>query len=152
MPYPSKSDVEYLQAYLETPDMGPFIMSGTDADIWGSLEEYRAPVPDLVALYGRHNEDPFSKWVTSTGMDIFFRCGFSRWRKPSRVSGITGYPESTLLRITRWISSIIASLLPVLSIIVFILCGFHAGSTRYYRLIQCVRFPLSTRLHKRKEQ
>jgi hypothetical protein len=118
MSHPSRSDVQHLQAYMETREMGPLTLQGPDADIWGSSsgECHIAPVPDLVALQGRHNEDPFSKWITSTGMKMFFWFGCGRWRKASGRSGLVGYPEATLLRITRWISSIVASLLPVMSI------------------------------------
>lgn len=118
MPEPSKYDLEYIQRYIESRDMGPLIMTGPDADIWGSVAESKPHVPDLVALQARHNEDPFSKWVTGTGMKIFFRCGGHRWRKPSPVDGRVVYSDSKLLRITYWVTSILASLLPVSSIII----------------------------------
>lgn len=118
MPEPSEYDLEYIQQYMESRDMGPLIMTGPDADIWGSVAESKSHVSDLVALRARHNEDPFSKWVTGTGMKIFFRCGGHRWRKPSPVDGRVFYSDSKLLRITYWITSILASLLPVSSIII----------------------------------
>jgi len=118
MPEPSKYDLEYIQRYMETRDMGPLIMTGPDADIWGSVAEPKLHVPDLVALRARHNEDPFSKWITNTGMKIFFWCGFHRWRKASPVHGLIVYPDSKLLRITYWMTSLLASLLPVSSIII----------------------------------
>lgn len=118
MPEPSKYDLEYIQKYMESRDMGPLIMTGPDADIWGSVAEPKSHVPDLIALQARHNEDPFSKWVASTGMKIFFRCGGHRWRKPSPVHGRIVYSDSELLRITYWITSILASLLPISSIVI----------------------------------
>ena len=118
MPEPSKYDLKYLQGYMETREMGPFIMTGPDANIWGSLDEPKSHAPDLVALQARHTEDPFSNWVTSTGMKIFFWCGGHRRRKPSPVHGVVVYSNSKLLRITYWISSTLASLLPISSIII----------------------------------
>jgi hypothetical protein len=118
MPEPSKYDLKYLQGYMETREMGPFIMTGPDADIWGSLDEPKSHAPDLVALQPRHTEDPFSNWVTGTGMKIFFWCGGHRRRKPSPVHGMVVYSNGKLLRITYWITSTLASLLPVSSIII----------------------------------
>ena len=118
MPEPSKYDLDYIQRYMETRDMGPLKMTGPDADIWGSVAEPKSYSPDLVALHARHDEDPFSKWITGTGMDIFFWCHGHRWRKPSPVHGMVVYSDGKLLRITYWITSILASLLPVSSIII----------------------------------
>ncbi|OCL08141.1 hypothetical protein AOQ84DRAFT_293747 [Glonium stellatum] len=118
MPEPSNCDLEHIQCYMESRDMGPLIMTGPDADIWGSVAVPESRVPDLIALQARHSEDPFSRWVTGTGMKIFFRCGGHRWRKPSPVHGRIIYLNNKLLRITYWITSIIASILPVSSIVI----------------------------------
>jgi len=96
--------------------MGPLALIGDDAAIWGSVLNPKSYCPDLVALRGRHNEDSFSKWVTEKVLLKLFLCGCAHWKKISRRYGAVGYHDSTLLRVTFWITSILASLLPIASI------------------------------------
>ncbi|KAF2099760.1 hypothetical protein NA57DRAFT_65680 [Rhizodiscina lignyota] len=118
MPEPSKYEVDHIQNYMASYDMGPYAMRGEDAHVWGSIEPPREQAPDLVALQGRSNVDPFSRWVTGTGLAVFFACGFHRFRRPSANSGLVGYSEEKLLRLTYWITTIVASVLPIVPLII----------------------------------
>ena len=121
LPEPSKWDLKDIQHFLATKDMGPLALIGDDASVWGSALNPKSHCPDLVALRGRHSEDSFSKWVTEKVILKLFFCGCARWKKISRRYGAVGYHDSALLRVTFWIISILASLLPIASITVLYL-------------------------------
>lgn len=124
MPEPNKYDVEYLQrAMIPADDPENLLpLSGDDHRVWGLVWDKNGnPVreaPDLVALQGRRDVDPFSRWVANTGIQHWFACGLDCGRKPSPKHGIVGYSEESMLRFTSWVTTVVASALPVLSIIV----------------------------------
>ncbi|KAH7085024.1 hypothetical protein BKA63DRAFT_574049 [Paraphoma chrysanthemicola] len=114
---PAKWDIEQMQDYLTTNAMGPLALTGDDAEVWGSMEYRKSYKPDLVALCPRAKKDPFSRWAAENTIINLFRCGCARFMKPSRVHGVVGYEDSTIYRITYWITSILASLIPIASIV-----------------------------------
>jgi hypothetical protein len=116
MPEPNKYDLHYLQDFFATQDMGPIEMLGPDSNVWGSRLDRRSYSPDLVALHGRQDEDPFSTWVTERGVRLLFHFGCHRFKSPGPGHGMIGYKTSSLLRITYWVTTIVASLLPIASI------------------------------------
>ncbi|KAF2488939.1 hypothetical protein BU16DRAFT_531983 [Lophium mytilinum] len=118
MPEPSKWDLNDIQHYLATDEMGPLNLIGDDACTWGSIADRKSHSPDLVALRPRHKEDWFSNFLTKKVTMWLFRCGLARFKKPSRVLGVVGYKDSTVFRITYCIATLVASLLPVASIAV----------------------------------
>lgn len=117
-PEPDKWDLNYIQHFLATKDMGPLALIGDDATIWGSTLAPDSHSPDLVALKPRQKEDAFSKWVTENAIISLFRCGCARFKKPSKVHGVVGYEDSNIFKITFWITSVLASLIPIASIVV----------------------------------
>jgi hypothetical protein len=98
--------------------MGPLALEGPDANIWGAVTDREAHAPDLVSLCPRTKEDPFSMWAAENTIFNLVRCGCARFMKPSRTHGVVGYKDSTIYRITYWITSILASLIPIASIVV----------------------------------
>lgn len=96
--------------------MGPLALAGDDAPIWGSTKEPKSFCPDLITLRPRHNEDTFSRWITERAIIKLFKCGCHRLMKVSRIHGVPGFKDSTLLQVTFWITTVIASLLPIASI------------------------------------
>jgi hypothetical protein len=117
-PDPGKWDLHHLQNYLQSPEMGPLALSGEDATIWGSVLDRKSHKPDLVALRPRAKKDAFSEWAAENTIFNLFKCGCARFMKPSRVHGTVGYEDTTIYRITYWITSILASLIPIASIVV----------------------------------
>jgi hypothetical protein len=117
MQEPSKYDLSDIQNYLATREMGPLALIGPDADIWGSLHNPTLRSPDLVALRPRRVEDSFSNWILSKFMPLFFRLNFHRWRKPDPVLGVVSYRDAKLFHLSYATTSILASMLPVLSIV-----------------------------------
>jgi hypothetical protein len=113
---PCKGDISDLQKYLETDEMGPFALVGKDCTTWGTTSEPNHRAADLISLMPHQKQDSFSKWFVEKAMRIFFACGGHLRRKPDKVSGIVSYKGTNLLRLTYYITSALASLLPVLSI------------------------------------
>jgi hypothetical protein len=115
---PTKWELHTMQNYLQNRDMEPPALLGDDGKVWGSYDDRKSHKPDLITLCPRRNEDPFSMWAADNTILNLFRCGCARFMKPSRVHGVVGYEDSTIYRITYWITSILASLIPIASIVV----------------------------------
>lgn len=98
--------------------MGPLALSGLDSTIWGSVGNRRCHKPDLVAMRLRAEKNWFFTWAAEHSISSLFRCGLFRFIKPSPAPGATGYENSTIYRITYWITSVTSSLIPIVSIAV----------------------------------
>lgn len=98
--------------------MGKLPLVGDDATIWGTKLYRTSHKPDLIALKPRAKKDAFSVWAAESTIFNLFRCGCFRFMKPSPVHGLIGYEDSTIYRITYWFTSILASLIPIASIVV----------------------------------
>ncbi|CAN9389878.1 unnamed protein product [Alternaria alternata] len=115
---PGKWDLHHMQDYLQTPEMGPLALTGEDATIWGSMQDRNSYAPDLIALRPRAKKDAFSVWAAENTIFKLLWCGCTRFMKPSPVHGLIGYEDNTIYRITYWITSLLASLIPIASIVV----------------------------------
>lgn len=124
---PGKSDLDYIQRYLASKHMGPFALDGVDAEIWGTIKNPKGYEPDVVALFPRPKEDMFSNLIMGKCMEKWFKWGLDRFRKPS-INGLIEYEETTLLRLTSLFSTALASLLPIVSIVV--LYSVHSMKAR----------------------
>jgi hypothetical protein len=60
MKKPDNSDLEYLQAFFQTPAMGPLALIGDDAMVWGTMLEPDDYADDLITLKSRLGGDAFS--------------------------------------------------------------------------------------------
>ena len=121
MSEPDDWDMRDIQNFLVTQKMrmgGGMALLGSDAKFYGSMLDRKSYAPDLKTLYPRLKEDPFSMLVARNALASLILCGFSRWIKPSRRNGAVGYQDSTIFKITYWLTSIFASLLLASSIII----------------------------------
>lgn len=100
---------------MSSSEMGRSLI-GEDGFIWGTIKNRKGYAPDLIALKARHNEDFFSTWVTEKLTAFLLQIGIDRLKKPSTVSGLRGFHDSSLLQLTFLITSLLASLLPIASI------------------------------------
>ena len=107
-----------MQDWLNARDLGNNELAGADATIWGTVFDRKCQKPDLVALCPRAKKDAFSAWAADSAILNLSRCGCARFMKPSQVHGVVGYQDSTIYRVTYWITSIVASLIPIASILV----------------------------------
>lgn len=123
---PDKWDLKYLQHFLSSQTMGPLALIGEDADTWGSVQNPDSYRSDVVTLRPRQHEDPFSKMISESFIGALFRCGCARFKKPSSTNGLVGCHDSSVQRVTSWVSNSVASLIPVLSIVILT----HVTSTQ----------------------
>lgn len=92
--------------------------SGPDSYTWGSCADRESHSADLITLCPRPKEDPFSNFAAEKTIGILFKCGLDRFMKPSAIHGVVGYEDTTVFKITYWITGIVASLIPISSILV----------------------------------
>ncbi|KAF2873904.1 hypothetical protein BDV95DRAFT_627680 [Massariosphaeria phaeospora] len=115
---PDTFDLRDLQHFLNHKTGGSNCLRGDDCFIWGTVEESDIICPDLIGLRPRIREDAFSHWVAEHAVGIITKW-VSCFQKPKKIGEATYY-DSTVLKFTFWMNSILASLLPVASIIVLI--------------------------------
>jgi hypothetical protein len=120
-PDPDQWDLTYVQNFIHNKEVMGLPFKGPDATVWGSVSGRVKPSPDLITLCPRQKEDPFSGWVIEKAITNLFRCGCARFMKRSKVHGVIGYEDTKVLRVTYWITSIMASLIPIASIVVLYL-------------------------------
>jgi hypothetical protein len=95
--------------------MGSFPLYGLDRNSWDKAHER-----DLVALSDSTAEDPFSRWFADTVMPCFHHLIGRKFKKPIS-DGIYEYDETMLGSIANIASTVIASMLPLCSVIVLYL-------------------------------
>ncbi len=136
---------------MERTSMGNIYLLGPDSDIWSNPD-----VSDLIALSARHSDDPFTTWVTDTVIHWWHRLIGKYFRVrllallvhnlPAHSSAhnrviqqpdttpwsanTVSYSQAGLTRLTSLIGTLLASLLPVASIIVL-----YSISSNLVRLI-----------------
>jgi len=116
---PSRHDLRSLQDWLERPKMGNFALIGSDRHVWNSDDGPSNGSPDLVVLRPHEQEDHFSEWVVESFLTWFHYFIWHRVKQPyDPESGLVSYEQSHLLRCTSFITTVIATLLPILSIVV----------------------------------
>jgi len=106
--------------------MGPLALEGEDAYFWGSKAGPHDFKPDIIALKERQKLDTFSRWIAERAM-TFIAC-LGKYRKPDKIHGEVVIYDSSILRATFWITSIIASMIPIASIVV--LLHLHSQAAR----------------------
>jgi len=97
--------------------MGPPYFTGEDRNLWGWTDDADNHAPDLIGVHTRVKEDTFSRLISERAIYLF-KCGLGLFTKGNQHVGRYIYYDSTVLRATSWITCILASLLPIASIIV----------------------------------
>ncbi|KAI9668540.1 MAG: hypothetical protein M1831_000979 [Alyxoria varia] len=116
---PTKHDLQNLKHWLWRPDGGDNFLRGVEGEAWDSE---RVPHRDLITTSDAHKErDIFSAFLADNCMVWVLR--FSEWFQPKRHldpenAGLTHYDDSKLNRIAHFIGTLIASMLPAMSIFV----------------------------------
>ncbi|KAF1956372.1 hypothetical protein CC80DRAFT_473276 [Byssothecium circinans] len=116
-PEPDRWDLTYMQGFLQSPQGMGLPLRGPDGIVWGMVSTPKSYSPDLITLCPRQKEDPFSGWVVEKAITRLFCC-LRLFKKPSRIHGVIGYEDTKVLKITYWITSVLASLIPIVSIVV----------------------------------
>jgi hypothetical protein len=118
LPEAEKCDIHYMQNYLHSKEMGGLALLGRDATSWGSMDDRNSHKPDLVALKPRTDRDAFSSWAARKAVGRLFTYFFAHFVKPSPVHGLVGIEDTIVYRATYGITSIVASMIPIISIVV----------------------------------
>ncbi|KAL1850147.1 hypothetical protein Daus18300_013015 [Diaporthe australafricana] len=111
---PNRVDLEFLKEWFERDSMGAFPILGPDMDAWNHAE-------DLIALKPRSPQDPTSSWFTITIFPLYHRLVGQKVKDPESPElgdGIYNYKESVLSSTADVFTTVVASLLPLLSITV----------------------------------
>jgi hypothetical protein len=99
--------------------MEPDYLTGGDSGTWGSRKDPSNHPPDLIGMHPRKTEDDFSRFISENAIHLF-KCGLGRLTKGDRNLGRKVYYDSKVLKVTSWITCILASLLPIASILVLV--------------------------------
>ena len=102
---------------MRTPFIGP------DRKVWGSAlngETRKAYSRELVVLRARKDMDTFSRVLGAKAVDWIMKCGGKRWKKVDIRFGTRAIHHETIYKLTFWLTSAIASILPVVSIILLV--------------------------------
>lgn len=124
---PDFYDIKYLQSFFRSEIMGPYLM-GPDRHIWGSKEQPKAYSKELICLNPRLEVDFFSKFIGEHAVTFLKKCCCFGIRRSDSKSGNIAVRDDRIFRVTMWITSLIASAFPIISIAV--LNQIHLMSNR----------------------
>ncbi|EOA87883.1 uncharacterized protein SETTUDRAFT_108559, partial [Exserohilum turcica Et28A] len=116
---PDKFDLSDIQHFLESDVIEPGFLQGVDRHTWGTCDDTENHAPDLIGIHPRKKEDDFSHFISENAIHLF-KCGLGRLTKGDRNLSKKVYYDSTVLKVTSWITCILASLLPIASILVLV--------------------------------
>jgi hypothetical protein len=117
---PERYDLKYIQNFIASKAMCPYSLKGTDAVIWGNYEEREEHADDLIALRPRQEVDMFSGWLAEHPISYLKRLKILKFRKPDPVLGMRAYRDASIYKTTFWVTSVLASLIPKISIVVLV--------------------------------
>ncbi|KAH8660568.1 hypothetical protein BX600DRAFT_514160 [Xylariales sp. PMI_506] len=113
---PTAHDIDFLRGWMIRPSMGNFALLGLDRDSY-SLEHTR----DLIAMNSRPGSDLFSRWFTDRFIPKYHQFighTFKSTTSEDLGCGLYDYQESLLSCILRVGITVIASMLPICSVVV----------------------------------
>ncbi|KFY88323.1 hypothetical protein V500_06418 [Pseudogymnoascus sp. VKM F-4518 (FW-2643)] len=113
---PRRYDIEFLRSWLQRPGMGSFPLLGIDGNSWNV--EYE---DDLVAVKARTAPDMFSTWFMETLVPAYHYFIGEKFKKPideQASEGIYHYNESVLNATLSTLTTVVASVLPICSVLV----------------------------------
>jgi hypothetical protein len=118
---PATSDLYDLQDWLASKAGGSNILRSGDARAWGTAVKRKFTSGDLRCLKPRMKEDWISRFVAENAIKIFgydlgpwFGCSCRQKTLPTQF----GYYASDVYKITFWMTNILGSLIPIVSIAV----------------------------------
>ena len=98
--------------------MGNWSLLDQDSDTWGSISNSESHAPDLFTFRARHDADPFSEWAAHQFIVWFHHwIGYRFHKICDPDTGIIYYDDEKLLRLTYFVTTVSASLIPIISVI-----------------------------------
>jgi hypothetical protein len=119
LPNPNQCDLSYLRKWLQKCiDENPRqALDGLDCEAWdGSSPAQNSGIGDLFVVGARPKEDPFSTWIVEKVICGLYQAICRRCRH-TNPDGLT-INDAYILRSTSFLTTAVASLLPVGSIVV----------------------------------
>ncbi|KAF3770485.1 hypothetical protein M406DRAFT_325929 [Cryphonectria parasitica EP155] len=113
---PDETDVEFFKKWLGHVNGGNCPLRGLDGDAWKN-----SPSWDLVAVNPQKPGDTISRWVKDSLFPLFHRYIGEKYKTPEAPEfgkGFYYYEESCIFRATNILTTVMASLLPLVSITV----------------------------------
>ncbi|KAF2195699.1 hypothetical protein K469DRAFT_649806 [Zopfia rhizophila CBS 207.26] len=113
---PTRHDLEFLRSWFQRPTMGSFPLLGLDRAAWDAENE-----GDLVALNARQAPDLFTRWFADKVIPKYHDIVGEKIKRPVSEefgTGIFKYEESTLATIARLATTVVASVLPLCSVVI----------------------------------
>lgn len=115
---PDPRDLRAFRTWMRSTAMGNVMLLGPDSDIW--LQED----PDHIALKLPKAEDPLYRWISGSAVQKYHQLFGHYFRKSESAHGarhhmnLVGYSDESIARLTRFISTIFACLLPAISVVI----------------------------------
>lgn len=113
---PNKMDLDYVQNFIADANLmgleNPFL--GVDQNLWGSPECPNEHAEDIISPYPYRQKDIFSRMVKKK----FFDYGLDRVWQSSKIGNLEFWDDKLLDRLTFMVSTVLASILPIVSIII----------------------------------
>jgi hypothetical protein len=104
--------------------MGNRALIGADRHIWGNSECPANHNNDLLGLGSPENDDVFSNWFSERLLVFYHIITQSRIRKHVDVeAGMCSYQDHSIQKCISYITMLIASLIPILAIVVLFCVG-----------------------------
>lgn len=117
MKEPDKFDLNDIQHFLAGEPMRS-CFCGPDSDIYGNILEPKTFSPELVVLCPRRDADSFSRMLGNHALKVLDKLNFLHWRKPDSTLGVISFNDQKIFKLTFWLTSAIACVIPVASIAV----------------------------------
>lgn len=119
---PDAFDIVDIQNFVASEQMrSPF--TEPDRKIWGSAlneETRREYSRELVVLRARKDMDTFSRVLGVKLIGWIMKCGGRRWKKADVRFGTQALHDETVYKLTFWLTTAIASTIPVMSIVLLV--------------------------------
>ncbi|KAF1950478.1 hypothetical protein CC80DRAFT_426686 [Byssothecium circinans] len=117
---PDNYDIQDIQKFLVSDHMIPKGLLGPDREIWGTFNDTSTMSKELICLRPRQDADSFSRFTGAHVITFLQKFGFARWMKKDERFGALAVRTESIFRFTFWVTSLIASAMPVISIVVLI--------------------------------
>ncbi|KAH7324039.1 hypothetical protein BKA65DRAFT_406916, partial [Rhexocercosporidium sp. MPI-PUGE-AT-0058] len=112
---PDRTRLKFLVTWIQDVRMGYVHLLGSDSDIWSKAE-----VLDMVTLQAPTADNLFTTWISESAIPAFHRLLGRFWRPESdeHLRNTVLYGDSSLIRLTKLFTTVLACLLPIISIVI----------------------------------
>lgn len=118
---PDAYDVKTMQRFMCSEKMNyNTVLKGCDMDIWGTIIKKDSHSKDLVVLREREGPDSFSRQLSSIAVPFIKWFAPARGKKPDPDYGVITVRDDRIFKLTAYITSMIASIVPVICIVVVV--------------------------------